>query len=228
VLLATRTGVLYAYEPVIRWNGTRYTWWGNNTQREQLWNTTGDPVGAITASSLVLDDLNGNGTDELLVGTSQGVYCMNARYGNELWNRTVSGVSISTPAVYQVGTARNVVATSFNATPSPDQLHVYTLRGTNGNLIKHLSMEVSAALNAFLPPTTPFFPSPVAADLDGQQDGDELIIVQPYVGTTGRVIAFRDGNLDWGNTAFNRSLGGTDSYVFGESVPGKSTRTLSP
>jgi uncharacterized membrane protein len=209
VLLATRAGVLFAYEPVIRWNGTRFTWWANNTRREQLWNTTGEAIGTITTSSLVLDDLNGNGTDSLLVGTSQGVYCMNARYGNELWNRSVSGVSISTPAVYQVGTARNVVATSFNATPSPDRLHVYTMRGGNGALIKHLSMELTTSAGTFLPPTIPFFPSPVTADLDGSGDGDELIIVQPYESSTGRVIVFEDGDLSWGSVAYNRSLGGS-------------------
>ncbi|MCJ2540355.1 MAG: hypothetical protein LN414_03675, partial [Candidatus Thermoplasmatota archaeon] len=208
VVLATRAGVLYAYEPVIRWNGTRYTWWGNNTQREQLWNTTGETIGTITASSLVLDDLNGNGTDSLLVGTSQGVFCLNARYGNELWNRTVSGNSISTPAVYQLGTARNVVATSFNATPSPDKLHVYTLRGGNGALIRHLSMELTTSPGTFLP-AAPFFPSPVTADLDGADDGDELIILQPYDDSTGRIIVFEDGDLSWGGVAYNKSLGGS-------------------
>ncbi len=209
VLMATRAGVLYAYEPVIRWNGTRFTWWGNNTQREQLWNTTGQTIGAVTASSLVLDDLNNNGTDELLVGTSQGVYCMNALYGNEIWNRSVSGASISTPAVYQLGTARNVVATSFNATPSPDRLHLYTMRGGNGALIKHLSMELTTTTGTFLPPSLPFFPSPVTADLDGAADGDELVIIQPYDDSVGRVIVFEDGDLSWAAVAYNRSLGGT-------------------
>ncbi len=208
ILLATRTGVLYSYEPVIRWNGTRFTWWGNNTAREQLWNTTADPVGAVTASSLVLDDLNSNGTDELLVGTSQGVFCMNARYGNELWNHTVSGNSISTPAVYQLGAQRNVLATSFNTTASPDELHVYTLRGTSGSLIRKVSMELTTQMGTLLPPFT-FMPSPVTADLDGQDDGDELIIIQPYEDSTGRIMVFKDGNLAWNSLAYNKSLGGS-------------------
>ncbi len=220
VMVATRTGVLYAYEPVIRWNGTRFTWWGNNTQLEQLWNTTGQTIGGVTASSLVLDDLNNNGTDELLVGTSQGVFCMNARYGNEVWNFSVSGASISTPAVYKLGTARNVVATSFNATPAPDQLHVYTLRGGNGALIKQVTMELTTAAGTFLPPSLPFFPSPVTADLDGSDDGDEIIILQPYSGSTGRIIVFEDGDLSWGSTAYNRSLGGSgDLFHIAHATP---------
>jgi uncharacterized membrane protein len=208
IVMATRTGVLFAYEPVIRWNGTRYTWWGNNTQREQLWNTTGSSIGTISASSLVLDDVNKNGTDELLVGSSQGVFCMNARYGNEVWNHTVSGVSISTPAVYQLGTARNVVATSFNATPSPDQLHVYTLRGGNGALIKHIVFELTIELGTFLPPSS-FFPSPVTGDLDGDDDGDELVIIMPYEDSTGRIIVYEDGDLARSSIAYNKSLGGS-------------------
>jgi len=219
VVLATRTGVLYAYEPVVRWNGTRYTWWGNNTQQEQLWNTTEAPIGAVVYSSLVLDDLNDDGRDELIVGSAQGVFCMNARNGNELWNRSVSGVSISTPAVYQVGTARNVVATSWNATPSPDELHVYTIRGTNGALIRHVSMELSFAAGTFIP-TLPFFPSPVTADLDGSADGDELIILQPYSGSIGRIIVFADGDLSWGSVAYNRSLGGAgDEFQIAHATP---------
>ena len=133
---------------------------------------------------------------------------MNARYGNEVWNRTVSGNSISTPAVYQLGSARNVVATSFNATPSPDQLHVYTLRGRNGALIKHVSMELTTTTGTFLPAAA-FLPSPVTADLDGSNDGDELIIIQPYEGSTGRIIVFEDGDLSWGSVAYNKSLGGS-------------------
>jgi hypothetical protein len=207
ILMATRTGVLYAYEPVIRWNGTVFTWWGNNTLREQLWNTTGSSIGTVTASSLVLDDLSGNGSAELVVGSARGVYCLNARYGNELWNRTVSGISISTPAVYKVGTNRNVVATSYNTTPTPNELHMYTIKGNTGALLKHLSMEVS--ILAAFEPAPPFFPSPVAANLDGEDDGDELIIMQPYVDNTGRIIVFRDGNLDWNNIAYNKSLGGS-------------------
>lgn len=219
VVLATRTGVLYAYEPVIRWNGTRYTWWGNNTQREQLWNTTDDPIGTVVYSSLVLDDLNGDGRDELIVGSSQGVFCMNARSGAEIWNRSVSGVVISTPAVYRVGTARNVVATSWNATPAPDQLHVYTIRGTNGALIKRVSMELTFAPGTFIP-TLPFFPSPVTADLDGSADGDELIILQPYSGSVGRIIVFVDGDLSWGSVAYNRSLGGpSDVFQIAHATP---------
>ena len=95
IVVATRAGVFYAYEPVIRWDGSQFSWWANNTLLEQLWNTTGTAMGGVTASSLVLDDLNGAGPDELLVGTSLGVYCLNARNGNEVWNHTVEGISIS-------------------------------------------------------------------------------------------------------------------------------------
>jgi len=208
LILATRTGVMYSYEPVIRWNGTRFTWWGNNTVQEQMWNTTANPIGAITASNLVLDDLNSNGTDELLVGTAQGVFCMNARYGVEVWNRTVSGISISTPAVYRIGAQRNVVATSLNTTAIPDELHVYTLRGRTGSLIRKISMELTLTTGTLLP-ILPFMPSPVTADLDGQDDGDELIIIQPYEDSTGRIIVFKDGNLAWNSIAYNKSLGGS-------------------
>ena len=208
IILATRTGVLYSYEPVIRWNGTRFTWWGNSTFQEQMWNTTGDTIGTVTSSSLVLDDLNSNGTDELLVGTSQGVFCLNARYGVEIWNRSVSGISISTPAVYKLGAQRNVVATSLNTTAFPSELHVYTLRGTTGSLIRKISMELTLDTGTILP-IQPFMPSPVTADLDGENDGDELIIIQPYDGSTGRIIVFKDGNLAWNSIAYNKSLGGS-------------------
>ncbi|MCK4300743.1 MAG: hypothetical protein KAX80_14475, partial [Planctomycetes bacterium] len=58
-------------------------------------------------------------------------------------------------------------------------------------------------------PILPFMPSPVTADLDGQDDGDELIIIQPYEDSTGRIIVFKDGNLAWNSIAYNKSLGGS-------------------
>ncbi|UCC92936.1 MAG: hypothetical protein JSW25_09775, partial [Thermoplasmata archaeon] len=103
---------------------------------------------------------------------------------------------------------RNVIATALNATPAPDQLHVYTLRGGNGALIKRVTMELTTLTGTILP-AAPFFPSPVVADLDGDDDGDELIILQPYEDTTGRIIVFEDGDLSWGSVAYNKSLGGS-------------------
>jgi uncharacterized membrane protein/outer membrane protein assembly factor BamB len=210
IVLASLGGVLYAYEPVILWNGTQFTYRGDNFREEQLWNTTGRTIGTVSASSVVLEDLGANGTLDAIVGSSLGVFCFNARYGSELWNRSLSGFSISTPAVYRVGTQRNVVATSLNTTTAPVLMHAYTLRGTTGAVIKRLAMPISILLNT-VPFTVPFLPSPVAADLDGQKDGDEIVIVQPYLDNVAHLIVYRDGDLDAANVAYNRSLGGATS-----------------
>jgi uncharacterized membrane protein len=207
IVLASLGGVLYAYEPVILWNGTQFTYRGDNFREEQLWNTTGRTIGTVSSSSVVLDDLGGNGTQDAVVGSSLGVFCFNARYGTELWNRSLSGFSISTPAVYRVGAQRNIVATSLNTSSAPVLMHAYTLRGTTGALVKHLAMPISLLLNT-VPFTVPFLPSPVAADLDGQKDGDEIVIVQPYLDNVGHLMVYRDGDLDSSNVAYNRSLGG--------------------
>ena len=69
-------------------------------------------------------------------------------------------------------------------------------------------MELTLETGTILP-ISPFMPSPVTADLDGQDDGDELIIIQPYEASTGRIIVFKDGNLAWNSIAYNKSLGGS-------------------
>ena len=210
IVLASLGGVLYAYEPVILWDGTQFAYRGDNFRVEQRWNTTGRTIGTVSSSSVILDDLGGNGTQDAVVGSSLGVFCFNARYGNELWNRSLSGFSISTPAVYRIGAQRNVVATSQNTTSVPWLMHAYTLRGTTGAVIKHLAMPFSLLLNTGPFPIT-FFPSPVAADLDGQNDGDEIVIVQPFLDNVGHLIVYRDGDLDSSSVAYNRSLGGAAS-----------------
>jgi uncharacterized repeat protein (TIGR01451 family) len=209
IVLASFSGAVYAYEPIVLWNGTTFGWWGNNTQDEQLWNTTDATVGSVTASSVVLDDLGSNGM-RVLVGSTNGVFCLDGSNGKELWNRSLSGASVATPAVYRIGTQRNVVAASLNTTP-PSTLHMYTLRGTTGAVIKHLALPVSITPGTYVPPTVAFYPSPVAADLDGQADGDELVVVQPYYQSTGRVHVYSDGDLDASSETLNMSLGGTSA-----------------
>ena len=210
IVIASRTGALYAYEPVVYWNGTTFAWRGNNTSEEQLWNTTAATVGSVTSSSVVLDGLGSTAT-RVLVASSNGVFCLNGGNGTELWNRSLSGVPSATPAVYRIGTQRNVVAAALNTTPSPDELHLYTMRGTNGAVIKHLVLPVSVSLGTFVPSllAVPFLPSPVAADLDGQADGDELVVVQPYFENTARVHVYSDGDLDGASETLNFSLGGS-------------------
>ncbi|UCH90028.1 MAG: PQQ-binding-like beta-propeller repeat protein [Thermoplasmata archaeon] len=181
---STNSSYVYAYEPVIKFNGTGFEWADDNYAKEQLWKYKTDVD--MSFSSPVLADLDRNGNLDVIIGGADSiawVFAINGLDGTALagnWPYQLAGTRTSTPAIYEFGTSPRVVITSIEV----ETYYVYVLSNTGQTLHqKSINMNLPIGLVYSL------IPSPAVGQLNKSSSNDEIVVLVPIESGAGRVYS---------------------------------------
>ncbi len=205
IIFGSTDGILYMYEPVINYNAaTGYSWSPNNVNDENVWefNTSEN----FTFSSPVLDKLDSDSFLDVVVGAGDKLFAVAGDDGSHLWNKTLQGNIISSPVVYEDGTRKRVLATSFQQ--SNWNFSASFFEGDTGNSLDVLYFDLGLTTK-----TVNQLSSPAVAELDQVVDNKELIICTPFEGLLGNgkvYVYFTNRTLFW-STADNAIIGQIDA-----------------
>jgi len=158
IVVVSSEGNISAYEPVIFYNGTGYSWGGT----APIWSSTVQDT--LTSSGIMVH------ADALYVAGSDGIWCLNASTGSVAWHRSLPGNLSSTPTLLRAGSTQRVVVSSYSAPVL--YIDAFDLQGN-----RLWERNITAAPSPFQPVQ---LPSLVSADFNG--DGSEEVLAAHPLG----------------------------------------------
>jgi hypothetical protein len=183
----TNTSHVYAYEPIIQYGSTGYTWQSDNYVSEKLWAySTGVDM---SFSSPVLADLDTDGSLDVIIGgadTTAWVFAINGNDGTKLsgnWPYQLQGSRPSTPAIYEFGSSSRVVITSIEL-----ETYYINIISDTGLTLHEKSIDMSLPIGLVYS----LVPSPAVGQLNRSSSNDEIVVLVPLVTSAGRVYCYSD------------------------------------
>lgn len=190
VVLASTTGNISSYEPVIRYNASGYSWNSTNTVSERAWLYGAGASNPF--SSPALGDINGDGTVDVVAAVSGKVVALNGTTGAPLWAAPapLPANTTSSPALAEFGKKLRIAVLSFDL---PQGKEFATLLADTGDLLWEKEFNLSAS--PFGVVQVP--PSATVADVQG--DGAmEVVVPTPFENNHGKVYVYgMDGTEKW-------------------------------
>ncbi|MGA1822739.1 MAG: CARDB domain-containing protein [Thermoplasmatota archaeon] len=178
------------FEPNITYGQSGYSYDPDALYNDRIWLTQEGAPGRISHSSPIAHDLDGDGTEDVLVGAGSSLVAVNGVNGSLMWSLPVGPVGevLSSPAIYPSASLRRIAVNSLS--PSKQSMKT-TMINFQGDHLSNVSHDLSPLI-----PHTHIGPGPMPSVGDVLGDSSpEIVVPYPSLANLG-IVRVYDYALD--------------------------------